>query len=151
DILVQQVVARLRELGAIGKGLAGHVRIGNAGHLPPLLGTGGDWRLLDPAPSSLLGIWEQGEFAETEVQLSVGQTLVFYSDGVTEAHATKQGEHFGDLRLRQCLLGSDGSAREAVERVVAAVSQHAAGDQPFDDITVLALRYRGLPPAAAPN
>jgi serine phosphatase RsbU (regulator of sigma subunit) len=124
---------------------SGRVRIGNAGHLPPLIGAGGQWRMMAPSASSLLGVWESGEFAEVEFQLAAGQTIVLYSDGVTEAHAAVQSEQFGDERLLGCLQGLDGTAEQSVERIVEAVSAYASGDAPFDDITVLALRYNGLP------
>lgn len=124
---------------------SGHVRLGNAGHLPPARGAAGNWRLLEPSCSSLLGVWDDAQFAETQFRLAVGDTLLVHSDGVTEARAPGGGEQFGEARLIEALRGADGSARQVVERVVEAVSGYADGDKPFDDVTVLALRYNGVP------
>jgi sigma-B regulation protein RsbU (phosphoserine phosphatase) len=68
---------------------------------------------------------------------------VLYTDGVTEA--TGPGEQFFlESRLEACLRAArDDTARQLVERVSGAVSAFTAGASQADDITLMALRYRG--------
>ncbi|MCE9578804.1 MAG: SpoIIE family protein phosphatase, partial [Deltaproteobacteria bacterium] len=73
--------------------------------------------------------------------LAAGDTLVVYSDGVVEA-AAASGEHFGLERLTAVARAAASAGPAAVvAQVVAAVAAHRV--QQDDDVTVVALRYRG--------
>ena len=76
--------------------------------------------------------------------LSPGDGLVFITDGVREAQDAKNG-FFGSDRTRALLAGwrADEAAHALTTRLVAAVRSFEAGTPPSDDLTVLALRYRG--------
>lgn len=121
---------------------SGRLRIGNAGHPPPAVRDADGWRLLPPQPSSVLGVWEEAEFAEREIDLAGLQLLVLYSDGVTEAHPGERIDLFGDARLLAALEGDDLRAEAAVARLAAAVGQFSIGGAPFDDVAILAVGYR---------
>ncbi|MCY2962108.1 MAG: PP2C family protein-serine/threonine phosphatase, partial [Planctomycetota bacterium] len=73
-----------------------HVLYSNAGHNPPRLKRCGDGTLhsLDRISGLPLGIWEGGDYDATEEQLVPGDEIVFYTDGITEAH-NRAGEMFG--------------------------------------------------------
>jgi sigma-B regulation protein RsbU (phosphoserine phosphatase) len=71
---------------------------------------------------------------------------MLYTDGVTEAR-NREDEHFGVERLLATLDGAARDASALVEAAVAAVDAFAGPVAHADDITLLALRYRG--PAAA--
>ncbi|HWD00655.1 MAG TPA: PP2C family protein-serine/threonine phosphatase [Candidatus Sulfopaludibacter sp.] len=74
------------------------------------------------------------------LQLSSGDALVFYSDGVTEAMNVDK-EQFGEERLMQAVQESDGLEAGAVrQRIVDRVKEFLAGIAPQDDMTVVVLR-----------
>lgn len=76
----------------------GEVEICNAGHLEPMLfRLGGQVESLDGA-SAPIGLFHQQTFPSTRVQLSPGDTLVLYSDGISEARNARD-EEYGSERL----------------------------------------------------
>ena len=80
----------------------------SAGHLRPLL-VDQDWRraLLDSERGMPLGLGS-GEFSESQVHLSEGSRLVFYSDGITEATGgSDSDEEYGAERMRDHVLKPD--------------------------------------------
>lgn len=84
-------------------------------------------------------------------QLLPGETLCLITDGVTEAQ-TEAGALYGNDRLRQRLLRlqQEGAGAHAlVEALSADVQAFAAGAEPADDLTILALRWNGPAPASA--
>jgi sigma-B regulation protein RsbU (phosphoserine phosphatase) len=75
--------------------------------------------------------------------VSAGETLVLFTDGVSEAFDVNQ-ELFGEDRLLKHLQDFPGrTARETTMGVLEAVRRHAAGAKQSDDITVVAVRYSG--------
>jgi sigma-B regulation protein RsbU (phosphoserine phosphatase) len=64
------------------------------------------------------------------VILDPGEALYLYTDGVTEA-LNEQGEQYSAARLEAYLRGASG----------ASAAEFAGGTPPFDDITVMTLRY----------
>jgi serine phosphatase RsbU (regulator of sigma subunit) len=96
---------------------------------------------------TVLGLFEDWECSVAEVQLAPGDTLVLYTDGVTEA-SNSAGEEFGECRLIEALREcgrADGhgqmDVQSLLERVVAVVQQFSAGEQ-ADDITLVVARCR---------
>jgi sigma-B regulation protein RsbU (phosphoserine phosphatase) len=79
-------------------------------------------------------------------QLAPGETLVLYTDGVTEAR-DKNDTFFGEKRLEELLSAHCGeSAEQLVASLHAAVQEFAIGEPQADDITVLALRFVSTEP-----
>ncbi len=116
----------------------------DAGH-NPVLRLGPDHRL-SQAPAAkcvALGVVEEYDFTETRLPLAAGETLVLYTDGVTDARNTA-GEMFGADRLARAVESAARQpARVLVDEVAGAVQIFASGAAPEDDITLLALRYKG--------
>ncbi len=74
------------------------------------------------------------------VELDVGDVLVIYTDGVTEATGAG-GEEFGEERLIELLRSShDALASDIINRVVTRVREFSAVGEQHDDITVLVAR-----------
>ncbi|MCF1182287.1 SpoIIE family protein phosphatase [Marichromatium gracile] len=116
----------------------------NAGHNPPLLlRAAGE---IEPLPSQgqlVLGVMEGAHYRDARARLAPGDRLLLYTDGVTEAMDADAGL-YGEARLREALRAlGPGSAQTLVEGILDEV--HAfAGDTPqADDITLMALAYRG--------
>ena len=116
----------------------------NGGHPAPLLSrAGGPFEPL-PVPRGLVvGVVDGIRYEAATLQLEPGDRLLAYTDGVTEAEDT-QGAMFGDDRLREALdrCGRHDAVGVA-EAVREAVSRFSAGVPQSDDITLLALTYRG--------
>lgn len=119
----------------------GALRYANAGHPPPLrIGAGGASEL-GQGTGPVLGILADAEHGEGVSRLESGETLVFFTDGATEAMAPG-GELYGDQRLAARLASLQGSTpRELCEAVVAELDRFQAGE-PADDLTLIALRRR---------
>jgi sigma-B regulation protein RsbU (phosphoserine phosphatase) len=80
------------------------------------------------------------EITSESLDLRSGDSLVFYTDGVTEAFNAK-GEQFGEHRLAEHLGKVSGrSASELVSGTLAAIRSHAGGHPQSDDITIVAVR-----------
>jgi phosphoserine phosphatase RsbU/P len=77
-----------------------------------------------------------------ESRLDLGQTLLAFTDGVTEAKSPS-GAFYGEERLLALLAETTPSADALLERIERAVEQHTAGAERSDDITMLALRRAG--------
>jgi serine phosphatase RsbU (regulator of sigma subunit) len=120
-----------------------------AGHNPPLLCAryrGAEF--LRAEPGSVIGFQENLTYASSVIRLSPGETLLLYTDGVTEAENAKQ-EFFSEDRLRACVsaLGGNG-VREIINGVKQEIALHAQGYPQSDDVTMVALRYNGPPKEA---
>lgn len=129
----------------------------NAGHNPPLMFRGGsvDIALLK-AKGIALGVIEEVELEEVEIELTDDDIVVLYTDGVTEAINEKE-EAFGEKRLINVIQENRGlPVGDIIDRIRDEVIAFA-GDQPqFDDITLMALRakyynYSGFPKSQMPR
>jgi sigma-B regulation protein RsbU (phosphoserine phosphatase) len=81
-------------------------------------------------------------YEEVAHALTPGDTLVLFSDGVSEAQDAA-GEEFGEARLLDVLRGaSDAPVATLVDRVFAAIDAFAGDAPQFDDITMLVVRRR---------
>ena len=114
----------------------------NAGHVrPALLSAGGDLvRLTTGGP--ILGAFPSPSFEEAEVRLSAGNTLLLFSDGVTEAR-NAQDEEFEEERLLACAVENRAcSPAEMLDRILGAVRDFCGPTPQTDDITVTVTRLR---------
>jgi len=123
---------------------SGAVTYTNAGHNPPyIIGANGNTVRLDKRHGPVAGAMDGNVYREDSVVLGPGDTLLMFTDGVTEA-TSASGEMFSEARLVE-LLGQ--SSRPEVESLVGSIvsSVHAfEGDvEQADDITVLAFRFHG--------
>jgi steroid delta-isomerase-like uncharacterized protein len=117
----------------------GNLSYANAGHdLPYLRRGGGDCKELR-ARGMPLGLMPGMSYEEKEITLEAGDSTLFYSDGLVEAHNSK-GEMFGFPRLRALVVehGEENSLEETLlGELYAFVGD---GWEQEDDITLLALR-----------
>ena len=112
----------------------------NAGHNPPLVvRDGGGFETLGGG-GVILGILPEAVYQESRMSLNPGDTLVLFSDGVTEA-VNPADEDFGEERLAALVAAlRDRPAAEIVGAIEAAVSEFTRGAPPADDITVVVAR-----------
>jgi len=117
----------------------------NAGHNPPLLlRADGHSQWLTGGGGLLLGVFGEAQFEEEVLALSPGDTLVLFSDGVSEAE-NGTGEQFGEERILAALVSArQRPVEEMIERLLGEVRAFAGGEAQADDITILVVRYVGL-------
>ena len=119
----------------------GALRFVGAGHLDNVIvRCNGEITLL-ASTGAPLGLMSPGiPFTETRDVLNPGDTLVLYSDGVTDAQDA-DGEEFGESRLHDLLRSLAGqSASAIISRVLEAVEAFVNSTPQFDDMTILVLR-----------
>ena len=110
----------------------------NCGHVPPVLVRGdGTIERLQPT-ATVIGGFRQWDCGVGEVELAPGDTLVLYSDGVTEA-GIENGREFGEERLITVLQQARSDDPETIiDKVISAVHEFDPGPQ-NDDINVMVL------------
>ena len=113
-----------------------------AGHNPPLIknaGSGGAVVRLDDVGGLPLGILEDASYEMGTRRLERGQTLVLYTDGITEAMNPKR-EMFGVEGIERALHECSGEPACVVNSIMTALRTHEAGTRPADDQTIVALK-----------
>ena len=117
------------------------LRYVNAGHSPPLLlcETPGDIVFLK-AKGIALGVIDEVELQEVEIELTSGDIIVLYTDGVTEA-IDENEEQFGQEKLIRVISENRNlSAHGIIGRVDEKVKEFAGKQSQFDDITLIILK-----------
>ncbi|QEA13150.1 PP2C family protein-serine/threonine phosphatase [Comamonas flocculans] len=115
----------------------------NGGHNPPLLlRSGGEVQMLPQGQNIALAVVEGMPFKPGTLAMARGDTLLLYTDGVTEA-ANAAGELFGEPRLVQAVSARSAKARALPQDILQAVRDFESGAAQADDITVVAVRYLG--------
>ena len=119
----------------------GTVRFVGAGHLDNVIvRTNGAIELLTSTGPPLGLLPPDLPFEETSHTLEPGDTLVLYSDGVTDAHNAAV-EEFGEARLHDLLRSLAGQpAAVIVDRVLGALEAYVEDTPQFDDMTILVAR-----------
>ncbi len=119
----------------------GLVTCASAGHPSPVLVRPGSPPSFPVQPTAgLAGIVPGMEVGTQLIELRSGDTLVLYTDGVTEAHDAGD-ELFGEDRLLAHLAAQPGrTAAETVSGLVEAIRRFAGGREPADDIAIIAIR-----------
>ena len=121
---------------------AGMMDYTNAGHNPPYLLRGGRTvGCLPVASNFVVGVFDDIEFESNTLTFGIGDTLLLYTDGVTEAFNDKR-EQFSESNLQDILasMHESSSAKEVVTSVLQSVKTFS-GDYPqSDDITLLSLQ-----------
>jgi hypothetical protein len=119
---------------------SGRFLYSSAGHNPPILLKNGTITQLELGGTPL-ALFEDANYALHEVNLGISDTIVMYTDGVTEA-LNEQWEQFGTERLDAVIKQhSQESSKELAEHILQAVRQFTSGTAQSDDITLLVLRH----------
>ena len=124
-------------------GANGNIEICNAGHCPLLLVRGKE--VTSIAASGLpLGMFCVETYPSRKLQLAPGDTLVLYTDGLSEARNTSQIE-YGTDRLSILLTENSGAHPQAlVERCVKDLAAFLEGAPRTDDLTIMAIKWTGV-------
>lgn len=121
----------------------GKVDYCNAGHNAPIWIHDSKTAFMKPEVNLPTGVIGEFEYKSENIQLSEGDALFLYTDGVTEAE-NKDKDLFGDATtLAMVDLLKDMPMRDLSDGVYDAVKQFVDGYEQSDDLTVLCLRWRG--------
>jgi PAS domain S-box-containing protein len=108
------------------------------GHPPPIIKRSDGRIEVATCAGPLLGMPIRLDFVEQSVELEPGDTVVLYTDGVTEAHRRNQ-QLFGEDRLIDVIRRAEGDVNAVADDIVAAVSEYGPAE-PRDDVAVLVVR-----------
>jgi sigma-B regulation protein RsbU (phosphoserine phosphatase) len=152
DLPLDEVMARANRLFCESTGPAtfatlicgraqpgGELQMCNAGHLPPILSLSDGLRNLQ-ATGLPLGLFCAGEYRIESASLRPGDSLVIYTDGLSEARNSVQ-EEYGQERIADIVRARCGSPpAELVAACMEDLARFTAGTPRFDDLALLALR-----------
>ena len=126
----------------------GHLEFINAGHPSPFLIRRGAADEAFTEGSFPVGLVPEAEYTAACLKLEPGDTLVLFTDGVTEA-MDPDDQLFGVPRLKQVLTGQLECPLEQLQKcVLEAVENFTRGARQADDLTLLIVRYRAAATAA---
>jgi sigma-B regulation protein RsbU (phosphoserine phosphatase) len=127
----------------------GEIKYSSGGHNPPYHISRGGVQQVPQTGGRVLGLVEDSSYGWGRLVLGSGETIVLYTDGVTEA-MDPAGQFFSERRLESILTQTKfASAREQIEHLTSQITHFAAGAEQSDDIAALAIRYLG--PAGSKN
>lgn len=116
----------------------------NAGHNPPLIyrAQTGTTEYM-PRGGRAVGWFPDNPLSEVRLQLHAGDVIVYYTDGLTEAENPNK-DQYGEERLAQTLINNaNQSAEDIMTTILDDVDVFAEGEPPFDDLTIMVVRYTG--------
>jgi serine phosphatase RsbU (regulator of sigma subunit) len=126
----------------------GHLEFINAGHPSPFLIRRGTAEEAFTEGSYPVGLVPEAEYTAACLKLEPGDTLVLFSDGVTEAMDPDE-QLFGVPRLKKVLTGQMECPLEQLQKcVLESVENFARGAHQADDLTLLIVRYRATAASA---
>ena len=118
----------------------GEVELCNAGHLPPILIQKGGCLRLD-STGLPVGMFSDEQFATNRLRLAPGDSLLLYTDGVTEMQDLT-GAEYGMERLLQSLAAPSASRpAELIHACVSSLADFRGDGNKADDLTLMAIKY----------
>jgi sigma-B regulation protein RsbU (phosphoserine phosphatase) len=115
----------------------------NAGHNPPavLRKKGDEWEIIRlDAGGAVVGLLRSFPYSQASVTLEPGDTLVAFTDGISEAMNPAE-EEWGEENLIEAMKDCQGlSASDTIARIIEAADRFAAGAKQHDDMTLIVVR-----------
>jgi len=129
----------------------GNLEFINAGHPSPFLIRRGVAEEAFTEGSYPVGLVPEAEYTATCLKLEPGDTVVLFSDGITEAMDPEE-QMYGVARLREVLSGHMDTPLDEIQRsVLESVENFARGAHQADDVTLLLVRFRAAVARAHPD
>ena len=121
----------------------GELEFANAGHNPPIIGANFKYRYLKCKSGFVLGAFENAIVENEKITLENGESIMLYTDGITEARNDKN-EFYGEKRFLDllnardytCLVETHHALKDDIEKFI-------NGENQSDDITIITLKYHG--------
>lgn len=121
----------------------GKLRFCNAGHNPPLIiNADGKVCPLESEAQIFVGILDDMEYTDEEVQLEKDARLFLYTDGISEAENSAKELYGEEHLIRTLQKATTSDAQTMVKHVINSVAAHVQQAEASDDITVLVIHYQ---------
>jgi serine phosphatase RsbU (regulator of sigma subunit) len=118
---------------------SGALRYVNCGNEPPLwIRRGGEIKTLGRT-GPVVGIFAEAEFAVEEIALDKGDTILAFTDGITDAF-NEEHVSFGTPRLLECVKDGRAAPGELLKKIEQKLAEFVEAAEQFDDITLLAVK-----------
>ena len=126
------------------------VRISSAGHPLALVRSANGYVHEFGRPGTLLGVLSDPELHDSQKILRAGDSLILFSDGVTEARSETDRRLYGDERLRRLVAGLGDQTAEAMVEAIQLAALTFTGGRLSDDIAALVMKVPShqAPPAS---
>jgi len=116
----------------------------NGGHNPPMIYREDDkkFHYMNVEENCVLGLMDEMDFVQQEIQINHKDILYLYTDGVTEA-MNKNREQYGEAQLEHCLntINHQCKLQNLLEGVSKSLAEHVQDAEQSDDITMLSVRF----------
>lgn len=148
--LVNKHITRLQKSSQFVTVLYGILNLENnefsyarAGHEPPLLlHANGSVERIPHSAGMAIGLWEDVTLDERVVKLTRGDTLLMYTDGMTDCR-NPHGEAFGLERIKNLLSGlAEQSAQQVCDTLLGTLQSYQNGSKQDDDVTLVAVQIK---------
>ncbi len=121
----------------------GKISFVNCGHNPPIIKQNGKYEYKNLNSNIVLGAFDNAKFEVDEMQLNVGDEIIIYTDGITEAVNDKD-ELYGEERLLNSVINSkEATLEEKVSEYREDVKIFTQNYPQSDDMTMLVFKYTG--------
>ncbi len=120
----------------------GELVYASAGHHPPLIHRSGAQKVERLARGqTALGVLDDVRFQEHGTALAAGDSMILYTDGITEA-LSSDGAFYGEERLLEVIRASAGNsaAQETLDAILNSVMAFVGDTPPSDDLTLMVVR-----------
>jgi len=120
----------------------GTIRYVDGGHCPPLIAGPDGVRKLPTVKKLPIGVFEDEVYEEMEYALKPGESIVLYTDGITEAENGRGEWYTADRLIGTVESVRTGTPADVARRVLEDVFAFASGHPQSDDIAVMVLKFR---------
>ena len=128
--------------------VSGMLTYSSAGHPPPFLSAEGSVQPLKSVGLPL-GVFADARYRDSEAEIQRESTLLFYTDGITEAR--RDDEFYGEARLSEALGQMQGRPVDELPSLLLGEALEFSGGTLRDDVALLVVRYLGDTREAAPH
>ena len=121
---------------------AGDLTYSCAGHNPPLfIGRKGNSVMLSDAQCPAIGFDDTSQYRQAAVKMQHGESLLLYTDGVTEAQDSQDHLFSQESLMNTVSLTAGLTPKERVIAIISRIREFTGGRPLDDDLTLLSLTY----------
>lgn len=119
----------------------GSITMANAGHMSPIIKQDEQTNEHEIKGATALGLMEGIDYPDIEFKLDNNSSLVMYTDGISEAHDSEDGQYTDERLLEFVTDLAPMSVEDTGNKIIESVFTFAAGTEQFDDITLLIIHF----------
>ena len=119
----------------------GSLIMANAGHMNPIRHNSSKTMEAEIEGATALGLMESISYADIELHLSKSESLIMYTDGISEAHNVNDEQYTDDRLIKLIDTAGADDIEKIGNNIIDDVDDFASGTEQFDDITLLIIHY----------